>query len=191
MTDASTAPTTPDATDDAVPRLVNDLTGRVEIAARHVVSARQYTMTLLQDLTEDEWFWNPDSMITHVAWQVGHLAFAQYGLMLFRQRGRSTDDKQLMSGRFRKTFAKGTTPSTDRSQYPPRDEILATLDRIHLQSMRELATCSDAELDEPIDQPWSTWPTRYGALLFAGDHEMLHAGQIGMLRRLMGKDPVR
>jgi hypothetical protein len=34
-------------------------------------------------------------------------------------------------------------------------------------------------------------PTRLGALLFSSHHEMLHAGQIGVLRRLLGKAPVR
>jgi hypothetical protein len=49
----------------------------------------------------------------------------------------------------------------------------------------------DADLDQPIDPPHSVVSTRYGSMLFAGDHEMLHAGQIGFLRRLMGKSPVR
>ena len=31
-------------------------------------------------------------------------------------------------------------------------------------------------LDEPVDAPHAAFATRYGALLFAGDHEMLHAG---------------
>jgi hypothetical protein len=29
------------------------------------------------------------------------------------------------------------------------------------------------------------------ALLFSSKHEMLHAGQIGLLRRLFGKQPLR
>lgn len=172
-------------------QLVSGMSGRVEIAARHIVSAREYTMTLLDDLTEDEWFWTPAAAVSHIAWQVGHLAFAQYGLMLFRQRGRLTEDSQLMSGKFRKTFAKGTTPSNERSLYPERKEILETLQQIHEQSFVELASFADAELDQEIDRPWAAFNTRYGALLFAGDHEMLHAGQIGLLRRLMGKEPIR
>jgi len=171
--------------------IVSSLSGRIEIAARHVLSAREYTMTLLDQLSEDEWFWCPDPAVSHIAWQVGHLAFAQYGLMLFRQRGRVTEDLQLMSGKFRKTFGKGTSPKPDRAVYPTRQEIMDTLRRIHRQAFVELTRFSDEELNEPIDQPYAAFATRYGALLFAGDHEMLHAGQIGMLRRLMGKAPIR
>ena len=171
--------------------LIDGLTGRPEIAARHLLSAREYTMTLLDDLTEDQWFWTPSPAVTHIAWQVGHLAFAQYGLMLFRQRGRKSADAELMSGKFRKTFAKGTRPSGDRNDFPSPDEILETLNRVHERSFVELATFTDAELDQEIDRPWAAFNTRYGALLFAGDHEMLHAGQIGLLRRLMGEEPIR
>ncbi|MGI9515574.1 MAG: DinB family protein [Pirellulaceae bacterium] len=164
---------------------------RLDVARRHIESARRYTQTLLEDLTEDEWFWSPEPPVTHIAWQVGHLAFAQYGLVLFRQRGRLADDAQLMSGKFRKTFGKGTTPSADRSLYPSRQEIRETFDRIYSQSLAEMVTYDDAALDDPVDEPYAAFATRYGALLFAGDHEMLHAGQIGLLRRLMGKPPVR
>ncbi len=164
---------------------------RLEIARRHIESARNYTLTMLEDLSENEWFWTPDPAVTHIAWQVGHLAFAQYGLVLFRQRGRLEDDAELMSGKFRKTFGKGTTPVADRSKYPDPQEIRATFDRIHQQGLAEMATFDEAALDDPVEAPWSAFATRYGALLFAGDHEMLHAGQIGLLRRLMGKSPVR
>jgi hypothetical protein len=174
-----------------VARLVSDLDGRAAMAARHMLSARRYTLSLLEDLSEEDWFWTPQPAVSHIAWQVGHLGFAQYGLMLFRQRGRQPQDADLMSGRFRKTFAKGTSPTADRSSYPAPGEILATLQGIHEQALRELATFGDGELDEAVDHPWSGEPTRFGALLFAGDHEMLHAGQIGLLRRLMGKEPLR
>lgn len=162
-----------------------------EIGLRHLESARSYLRTLLDDLTEDDWYWLPPQGISCIAWQVGHLAMAEYGLLLFRQRGRQSIDSELMSGAFRKRFAKGSTPPQEREQYPSREEILATLDAVHSQALKEVPAYSNDELSEPVDQPHAAYATRFGALLFAGDHEMLHAGQIGMLRRLMGKDPVR
>lgn len=164
---------------------------RLEIAARHIESSRAYTLTLLEGLEDEEWFWTPDPAVTHIAWQVGHLAFAQYGLALFRQRGRLPEDSDLMSGSFRKTFAKGTTPSPNCSDYPAIAEIRATFDRMHEQTGREICMMQDSSLDDPIDPPHAAFATKYGALLFAADHEMLHAGQIGLLRRLMNKPPVR
>ena len=78
---------------------------RVELAIKHLESARAYMRGLVADLTPDEWFWTPQPPISHIAWQVGHLAVAEYGLMLFRQRGRQEVDGELMSGAFRKLTA--------------------------------------------------------------------------------------
>ena len=167
------------------------LSNRLEIALGHFVSARNYTRQLLEGLSEDDWFWSPQPAVTHIAWQIGHLAMAQYGLTLFRQRGRQEVDAELMSGGFRKLFMKGSEPSPNRADYPSSTEIVAVLDRVHQQMLTEVPGFEDEQLDQPVEPPHAVFATRYGALLFAGDHEMLHAGQIGLLRRLMGKTPVR
>ncbi len=168
-----------------------NLSNRLEIAIKHLEGIRVYTRTMLNGLEPDDWFWTPTPAITHIAWQVGHLAMAEYGLLLFRQRGRADVDSELMTGKFRKLFMKGTTPSNLASDYPDPAEIIATLDRVRTQSMLELPTFDGPGLDEPLDPPHMGYANRYGCLLFAGDHEMLHCGQIGLLRRLMGKAPVR
>ena len=117
---------------------------------------------------------------------------AQYGLTLFRQRGRESIDSELMSGKFRKKFMKGTTPTASREDYPTRDEIITVLNAVNEQMLVELPQFdSDAHLNEVIDEPNAGFGNKFGALMFACDHEMLHAGQIGLLRRLMGKSPLR
>ncbi|MEM7783209.1 MAG: DinB family protein [Planctomycetota bacterium] len=168
------------------------LSSRLQIALRKIEFSRKYMLTLLDDLTEDDWFWVPDAFPTHVAWQVGHLCMSQYGLTLFQQRGRNREvDSQLMSSKFRKLFMRGTTPVVDRETHPSRQEILDVLNKVHTQMRTEVIHFSDEELHEPLDPPHAAYATRYGALLFCSDHEMLHAGQIGFLRRLMGKPPLR
>ncbi len=166
-------------------------TSPLEIARKQIEFARQYTKTLLQDVNGDDWFRCPAEATTHVAWQVGHLAMAQYGLCLFRLRGRQPEDTELMSGAFRKKFSKGSAPDPDAAHNPPPDEILAVLDRVHSQAMRELDNCPASMLQEPIDEPYAVFNTKLGAVLFCSAHEMMHAGQIGLLRRLLGKQPVR
>ncbi len=169
------------------------LSDRLAIALRKIEFTRNYTMISLEGLSADDWFWVPENThdyVTHIAWQVGHIAMSEYGLTLFRQRGRKLEDAELMSGKFRKLFLKGSTPKNDREAYPTPDEILEVLDKVHQQMRAEIATFEQT-LDEESGAPHAGFATKYGALLFAADHEMLHAGQIGMLRRLMGKPPMR
>lgn len=164
---------------------------RLGIACRQIQEAREYTLTLLDGLSDDDWFRQPAEVTTHIAWQIGHLAMAEYGLCLFRIRGRRPEDLDLMSSKFRKQFSRGSTPKADSSIYPSPADIRAVFDRVHDQAMAELADCSEQDLNETIDEPYAVYNTKMGALFFCAHHEMLHAGQIGLLRRLLGKPPVR
>jgi uncharacterized damage-inducible protein DinB len=163
----------------------------LELAQKQIVFARDYTLSLLADIQDDEWFAMPPGAPTHLAWQIGHLAMAEYGLCLFRQRGRQEIDTELMTSKFRKQFSRGTTPDADPSGYPSIAEIRATFERVHQQALAELPTFTPESLAVEIDMPYAATNTRLGALLFCSHHEMLHAGQIGLLRRLLGKPPVR
>ena len=128
---------------------------------------------------------------SHIAWQVGHLAVAQYGLLLFRQRGRLSSDRELMPGWLRKQFGRGSKPANSIERMPSRNELLEKLHAVHLQSLDTLQTLSPSTLREPIDMPYVVYPAKLGALLFAPIHEAIHAGQIGMLRRQHGLEPIR
>lgn len=153
--------------------------------------ARNYTLGLIADIEDADWFVMPPGAPTHIAWQVGHLAMAEYGLALFRQRGREPADLELMPSTFRKAFSRGSIPNVDAAHYPTPAEIRETLGRVHAQVLLEAPTFSAEQLNEPTEMPYAGPATKLGALLFCPLHEMIHAGQIGILRRLLGKAPVR
>jgi hypothetical protein len=163
----------------------------LDIASRQLAFAREYTLSLLTDISDAEWFTMPPGAPTHLAWQVGHLAMAEYGLCLFRQRGRAEVDADLMSSKFRKQFSRGSVPEADPSVYPPIAEIRGTLDRVRQQVLIELPTFTPESLAVEVEMPYAVTNTRLGALFFSSHHEMVHAGQIGLIRRMLGKSPVR
>jgi hypothetical protein len=107
-------------------------------ALSQIEAARSYTLELVASVPTEHWFTMPGGCPTHVAWQVGHLAMAEYGLCLFRQRGRLPDDLHLMPSSFRKLFSRQSQPSAAASDYPPPEEILATLHRVHAQVRLEV-----------------------------------------------------
>jgi len=164
---------------------------RLDVVCQQITFARAYTLSLLADLDDSDWLRQPREGVTHVAWQVGHLAMAEYGLGLFRMRGRRADDRSLMPGHFRKKFSKGSTPDPDPGSNPSPAELRDVFDGVHQQVLAELPTYTTADLDEPADEPYALYPTKLGGLYFCAAHEMMHAGQIGLLRRLLGKHPIR
>jgi DinB superfamily len=163
----------------------------LSLAVAQIEFARNYTLSILAEIDEALWFTMPPGCPTHVAWQVGHLAMAEYGLCLFRMRGRQEVDLELMTSGFRKLFSRGTIPEADASKYPPAAEIRATLDRVHAQVLKEAPGLTDAQLAEPVEMPYAVHANKLGCLLFCSHHEMLHAGQLGLLRRLLGNQPIR
>jgi hypothetical protein len=154
---------------------------------------RQYTLQLIESVPHELWYVMPQGSSTHVAWQVGHLAVAQYGLMLFRQRGRAEGDMELMPGWLRKNFGRGSEPAVDQgdSKNPEPQSLLERLDAIHAQACREVAELLHSTLIEATEMPYAAYPIKLGALLFCPLHESIHAGQIGLLRRLHGLPPLR
>jgi hypothetical protein len=163
----------------------------LQLALAQIEFARTYTLSIVDAIDEGQWFTMPAGCPTHVAWQVGHLAMAEYGLCLYRLRGRQEVDLSLMTSGFRKLFSKGTVPEADASKYPSPAEIRATLDRVHAQVRAEAPGFTEQQLAEPVDMPYAVHANKLGGLLFCSHHEMIHAGQLGLLRRLLGKEPIR
>ncbi|MCA9245492.1 MAG: DinB family protein [Planctomycetales bacterium] len=164
---------------------------RLQLAIQNIEKARAYTRQLLEGLDDADWFRQPTEGVTHVAWQVGHLAMAQYALCLARRRGSEPGDRDLMSREFRRHFGKGSIPDPDPANNPSPEEIRQVFDAVHRQSLAELAAEDDARLAEPLAAPHEMFNTLIEALEFCALHEMLHAGQIGLLRRLLGSEPLR
>lgn len=167
---------------------MNDL----EAALKQIRTARAYTQDMLGHVPDRQWFRQPSEGVTHVAWQVGHLAVAEYGLALKRLRGEKTDDSALITSEFRQQFGKGSAPTGNASQYPSPDEIRTVLERVHRQVLDEVGAMSIELMSEPVGQPaHPMFKTKLEALHWCAQHEFIHAGQIGLLRRLFGETPLR
>ncbi len=164
---------------------------QLELAVDQIKFARKYALGLLEDIDQADWFRRPPGCPTHVAWQVGHLAMAQYGLTMIRLRGKEPADEQLIAADFFRRFQKGTQPEDDAAAYPTPAEIRATLSRVHERSLQELEDYSDADLDVKLPEPHAVFDTKLGSVFFCSAHELIHAGQLGLLRRMLGKEPLR
>jgi len=168
------------------------LAGRDHVIAQ-MQWIRQYSLQLIESVPHELWYVRPAGAVTHLAWQVGHLAVAQYGLMLFRQRGRVEIDLELMPGWLRKNYGRGSQASeySEGAQCPAPAELLRHMQAIHAQAMLEVPQLTEATLAEPTEMPYTAYPIKLGALMFCPLHESIHAGQIGLLRRLHGLAPIR
>jgi DinB superfamily len=162
---------------------------RLQIAIDRIRFSRDYSLRLIESIPIADWFRMPSPAVTHVGWQVGHLAMAEYRMALERIRGALPDDAGLISQAFLKQFGKESVPDPEASKYPSPSDIRGVLDRVHAQTMRELAELPEAEWDVPPVKAHSLCKTKLEGVFWCAHHEMLHTGQIGLLRRLFGYAP--
>jgi uncharacterized damage-inducible protein DinB len=160
------------------------------LALEQIRFARAYTLERIQDLSPEDWFRMPAEGVTHIAWQVGHLAASEYRLALLRTRGPQPGDEDLISPAFMKPFIGTAVPTADPAAYPSPAEIRAVFDRVHERVLAEVPTLPESSLNEPLMTPHPKVKTKLASLFWCSQHEMLHTGQIGLLRRLFGRPPL-
>lgn len=159
---------------------------RLELAIADLKKARLHTATLLDNIDVNDWFKVPPAGGSHIGWQVAHIAMAEYRLCLERVCGHDLSHTQVVSDAFLKQFGRGSVADPDPKNNPSADEIRQVFDNVHKLALLELASVTDASLDDSINPPHPRFDTKFGALRWAAMHEMIHAGQIGLLRRQLG-----
>ena len=159
---------------------------RLSEALEQIDFTPRYLLARL-DVPLSDWFAMPGG-VSHVAWQVGHVAMAEYRLCLERLRPRTAEDGALISDEFLKMFGREALPS-DVTGFTA-EEIRAVFDRVHARVMEELPSYPDADLDLAPLRPHPLFTTRIAGLRYAPLHEMIHCGQVAMIRRLLGMKPI-
>jgi hypothetical protein len=161
---------------------------RLSEALEQIDFTRRYNLERIDSVPLAEWFIVPPGGVSHIAWQVGHTAIAEYRLCLDRLRPRTPGDEALMPEAFLATFSRESLPA-DVTGFTA-EQIRATFDRVHARVMEELPNYPDADLDLPPLKPHKLFVTRIAGLRYAPLHEMIHCGQIAMIRRMLGYKPI-
>ncbi|MFG0296138.1 MAG: DinB family protein [Maioricimonas sp. JB045] len=158
----------------------------VETLLESIRAARDYPNGLLDDLPDEDWYRMPAEGVTHIGWQLGHIAWAQAGLCLIRVCGQEPDTVTVLPREYAGLFGKGSTPQADATLYPAPADLRTGADRIHAAALEAVSQLDDSELDEPAGPPHLMFTSKREALRWCAHHELTHTGQIILLRRLLG-----
>jgi hypothetical protein len=161
----------------------------VENATHQIRTTRQFVLTVLEGVDDNLWFRMPAEGVTHIAWQVGHLAVAHYRLGIVRLREARPHDASWFPADFMKVFAQGTTPVADPTVYPSVEEIRKVFHAVHEHVLLELPDYTDEQLEELSLIPHPLYTKKIDSLWWCSRHEAMHAGQIALLKRLLGMPP--
>ena len=148
-------------------------------------NSKGWAMGLISDMKDAPLTQPTPNGGNHPLWNLGHIIRAESDLLdVFIL------DKPNRFPEWDGVFSMGSTPSTDASQYPTMDELMAKFEEMRAATLAHLATLSDDDLDQPSHAPEEFGPffATVGACFAAMCiHTTFHAGQVAVARRAAGR----
>lgn len=162
-----------------------------ELLAEQMEGTREWTAMLLADFAGDDWLFQPKDGLAHALWICGHLASAQNTLIHTRCLGKS-----VLDDAFNNHFPIGApVKSASEHDYPPIETVLATMADMQAKTCQAVRNMDETVLDKPASgrngHPHPHYKNVRGAITHCNRHEAFHAGQLALIRRLLGKPFLR
>ncbi len=162
-----------------------------EMLAFELEGTRDWTLKLLADLSGDDWVFQPGKGLPHALWLCGHLVSAQNTLVHVRCLGVNVLDTE-----FNDHFPIGAAvKSVGDHDYPAVETVLERMSEIQTQTLEAVRGMTDQLFDKPAwgkdGKPHPHYHDVRGAVAHCNRHEAFHAGQLAMIRRLLGKSFLR
>ena len=138
---------------------------------------------LVKELNEDQMVQQPNGVVNHPAWSLGHLTLSADEL------GQTLGLDSVLPAGWDEKFKTGGMPSMDVSAYPSKHELLAALTIQHVRNTEAVEKADPSVFSEPHPNEAirKKFPTMGDLIVFLmTSHEMGHLGQIAAWRRAMG-----
>lgn len=142
-----------------------------------------YLQEQVADVSASDMAAQPNGIINHPAWVIGHLTYACQLL------GGIAGLKEWLPEDWAKLYGPGSVPVADARLYETKDQALAMLADAQSRITQAVAGLNDSQLDEPFpDESYrDVFPTiRHALTQVLIGHTANHIGQISVWRRAMG-----
>jgi hypothetical protein len=155
-------------------------------AVKHALNSTQYIVKwYLSDLSDADLLVRPIPEANHIAWQLGHLVYAERGMM--SKEFADIPFPELPAG-FAQQHSKATAGMNPPTGFATKEEYLGLLHKVRSATLAGLEQINDADLDRPaIGEMARVAPTLGAMLLLQANHAMMHAGQFTVVRRKLVK----
>lgn len=125
-----------------------------------------------------------DPNINHVKYLAGHLLNSQYGLAMIA----GLDPEMKWNDLF---AVMGQSEAKDDIPYPDIEKVKAEWNDMHEHIREGLSQLATGDLSEIPPAPFDQVAESVGELwAFINHHQAYHIGQIGILRKAFGKEPM-
>ena len=154
---------------------------------RRLTNAREMTEGLLKTFRKpDEWVHQVHPRANHPLWFVGHMATTDNFFISL-----VAPDKVRDLAAYREKFGMGSQPSSNPADYPPVEDVLATMRERRQTLLEALRGLKDEDLDRQTPPGTPEFiPDVASIFEMAIWHEGFHAGQMSVARRALGAAPL-
>lgn len=146
-----------------------------------------YLREQVADVSAAEMTAQPNGIMNHPAWVIGHLTNACQLL------GGVIGLKVWLPQDWAKRFGTGSIPVSDSGQYETKEKALEILRDAQMRITQAIENLDDSQLDKPFpDESYlEVFPTiRHALTQVLVGHTANHVGQISVWRRAMGLPPM-
>ena len=162
-----------------------------QFLADQLNGTREWTLKLLADFKGGDWTFQPGPGLAHALWTCGHLANSQHALVFVRCLKRAFLPEEFITH-----FPMGgPIKSAAEHAYPSVAEVRRVMDDVHAKTLAAVRELSFDALATPAygadGKVHPHYSTVQGAIGHVDRHEAFHAGQIVMIRRLLGRTFLR
>ena len=152
-----------------------------------LIHARSFTLGILNEIeNKEDWVRRPVPNSNHAMWIAGHLAYVDdvfSGIVDPTKAAPREDFKQL--------FGMGSTPLDSLSEYPDPQKVLEYLNDRRNAFFEALDGCTDEDFVKPTPDGLPDFIYDIGAVFqMSAWHESLHSGQLTVIHRMLGHQPI-
>lgn len=153
-----------------------------QLAVQQIKWSREYIGMLVQGMTDEQLMHRAGSNGNHAIWILGHLAVSDDQIL-----AALTGTESKLSETLTKQFIGGSEPSDNRSDYPSRESLLATMQQTHERFIDWVESLDEESMNKAAPeflQPFA--PDAISTAFSVSAHDLCHAGQISTARASLG-----
>lgn len=150
-------------------------------------SSRHVMNTYLRDLYDQDLLVRPHPSAHHAAWQLGHLILSECQMVRAIRPACACE----LPADFVAKHDKAAAVKSQLSDFCPKEVYLSLMEKVRDATFAALEEVPHDELSKPGPESMRSYAPTIGSVFLAiANHEMMHSGQIAVLRRVLGKPVV-
>lgn len=158
----------------------------IDVLALSLSSSKELVMGYCQDLKPVEYLHRPTPQSNCVAWLLGHLILTDRRIMA---RVLDATDLPPLPDGFESRFSReGSAPQA--ADFGDVTILLPLFAQTRDLMIVKVLAADPADFDKPLGFQHARFNTRWGAINFMGTHAAMHAGQMTIIRRSLGRPPL-